>query len=788
MTPLRHLIHPTLVNTGLMAALVVAPLLRSTPSLEAGRLTPPVAPAAQRAALPMDAAFDYSITDLGLWFPYAVNNQRQVVGSGLYGGAPDLANSALLWQNGQVYVVGKFGWPAARFTDINDNGQVSGYAGDGAGNYRSFRWTDASGDRQVNPGELEWLGDLGGGKTTAHSISLSGTVAGTSWNLADANRAVTWNGGPLTALAGNDTAAYAINSSGVVVGSYCPNDPECGDVPPEKAVVWAGGPPSALTLDGHISRAAAINEVGEVTGQYTAFDGDQSRAFLWLPQPAYGLGAGFHVLDFQSFGYPYGGINNAGQVVGNQALWQNGAATPLNDLLPADSGWSLTHATDINDHGDIVGVGYLNGQQRGFLLSPPPRWTLLFYLAADNDLAGSYPALFQQLEAAAGLPGARLLVLWDSNGSGDSAYFEVQYDADLSQYAAYEEGVTRWAQGELNTGSSVTLSDFIQWGVTHSPTEHYALILDDHGSGLGGLAWDDTDDRDFITLPELRLALSTAQDQTSQQLDVLYMAMCLMGMLEDAYQVRGLARYYVASVDLQTTYTNYLSGFDARHSPAQAAQALAGAYAAEMAARTGNRARAYTISVADLAQLDPLVTATNALGAALATEMEVISPTLTTIAALVQRYDNQPPRGHTLADTYIDLHDFAGAVAANLGSEAAIVAQATAVQQAIEAYILYEAHGSVPSKNVDHSRGVSIFFPATASSFYHAGNYDFAVGADWGGGLAARASTADATTWGGFLVHYFQATQPAGPDDPWPPPLVAKDWPVSLLYLPLLRR
>lgn len=51
-------------------------------------------------------------------------------------------------------------------------------------------------------------------------------------------------------------------------------------------------------------------------------------------------------------------------------LWVNGQMTDLNDD-PAviDSGWILTAATAINDYGDIVGTGLLDGQVHGFLLT-----------------------------------------------------------------------------------------------------------------------------------------------------------------------------------------------------------------------------------------------------------------------------------------------------------------------------------------------------------------------------------------------------------------------------------
>jgi probable HAF family extracellular repeat protein len=61
-------------------------------------------------------------------------------------------------------------------------------------------------------------------------------------------------------------------------------------------------------------------------------------------------------------------------------LWQDGTMSDLNDMIPADSGWVLTKATAINDHGEIVGTGIRNGKVHGFLLTaagaggtaPPP--------------------------------------------------------------------------------------------------------------------------------------------------------------------------------------------------------------------------------------------------------------------------------------------------------------------------------------------------------------------------------------------------------------------------------
>ena len=74
-------------------------------------------------------------------------------------------------------------------------------------------------------------------------------------------------------------------------------------------------------------------------------------------------------------------INEYNQVVGSSeklvgttiedhaVLWNvtDGIIVDLNDWAP--DGWVLTSATAINDNGDIVGTGYLNGEPHGFLLT-----------------------------------------------------------------------------------------------------------------------------------------------------------------------------------------------------------------------------------------------------------------------------------------------------------------------------------------------------------------------------------------------------------------------------------
>ncbi|MBD0345012.1 MAG: DUF3466 family protein [Coleofasciculus sp. Co-bin14] len=72
-------------------------------------------------------------------------------------------------------------------------------------------------------------------------------------------------------------------------------------------------------------------------------------------------------------------INNLGKIVGystignsvsRAVLWEKGSIKDLNSLIPSNSGWELNKARSINDKGQIVGSGTINGRTHAFLLTP----------------------------------------------------------------------------------------------------------------------------------------------------------------------------------------------------------------------------------------------------------------------------------------------------------------------------------------------------------------------------------------------------------------------------------
>jgi uncharacterized membrane protein len=119
-----------------------------------------------------------------------------------------------------------------------------------------------------------------------------------------------------------------------------------------------------LALPGELAIPSRINNAGDVVGVSFTGTGDVLHAVLLRRGRLISLGLGAAT-----------SINNRGDVVGGGPdgafLSQKGTRIELNSVLPADSGWRLSTATDTNERGQIVGFGEHNGAFfRAFLLSP----------------------------------------------------------------------------------------------------------------------------------------------------------------------------------------------------------------------------------------------------------------------------------------------------------------------------------------------------------------------------------------------------------------------------------
>ena len=68
----------------------------------------------------------------------------------------------------------------------------------------------------------------------------------------------------------------------------------------------------------------------------------------------------------------------------------DGTIENLNDFIPFSSGWDVRVAYDINNAGQITGLGRLNGEGRAFLLTPI---VCNGFIAGDANCDGAVDAL-----------------------------------------------------------------------------------------------------------------------------------------------------------------------------------------------------------------------------------------------------------------------------------------------------------------------------------------------------------------------------------------------------------
>jgi len=374
------------------------------------------------------------------------------------------------------------------------------------------------------------------------------------------------------------------------------------------------------------------------------------------------------------------------------------------------------------------------------------QWTIALYFNGDNNLEEYLlDTITNTIAAAAGQIVA---------GHSTHANIVALVDGSVAQPDTVLidlTGGTRSSQAdylphEQNMGDGQTLANFLAWVKTRYPARHLLLSIADHGGGWApssentvpgtqpgsrrywmaggsGLSWDESSDFDYLNIGELRQALNQVTRSGSEPLDVLYLDVCLMGMLEVAYELRSQADFFVSSQNIgwaplgeESRYAKLVRELPASATPREVAALLVRLYADSLP----DVRHPYTVSAVDLTQISALRSAVDNLAAALLQETTDAAgaDTLAAVYRSTQKLDYDSDFAlEADKDGFVDLGHFAQ-VASAIYAAPTVAAAAQTVQQLVATAVVSEAHRSgTPwmlddrSWNLDHATGLSIFLP-----------------------------------------------------------------------------
>ncbi len=350
-------------------------------------------------------------------------------------------------------------------------------------------------------------------------------------------------------------------------------------------------------------------------------------------------------------------------------------------------------------------------------------WSVLLYLAGDNNLSSAMIATLQTILEQELWPRVGVLAELDPSGRGRPTQryvFDDRGSEELSDFLAEEAP-------EENTGNPEALVEFTEWALKARGERslYHALILSGHASGITqDYLARDSSPYDALTIPELQTALKEIRDHLGGKLSLLGMDSCFMSMVEVAFAVRKFAEILVGAESF-TPEAGWPYGRILRKAtrvrkrqseaitPERLARLIVRRYVNHYADHDHANGLSVDLAAVRLTCIEDLAEAVGELGRAL---MAAIKH-----RQLGQIYRTQLTVAHWESQTYkfdqfVDLRDltvrilrgFADGATPSSPASKAVVAAARRVQEQIErCVILSGCSGSA----YQHSYGLSIYLP-----------------------------------------------------------------------------
>lgn len=210
---------------------------------------------------------------------------------------------------------------------------------------------------------------------------------------------------------------------------------------------------------------------------------------------------------------------------------------------------------------------------------PGKEWTIMIYCAGDNELAPLIVSQLKLLKDAGRHPDVNVVAYFDPNEKGvPTRLYCLNQRVRFIERSALDSYVPNMEDDDveienLETGTAVklcaalgdpdsvdaldSLSMFLRFCRENYAAKHYILVLMGHGMIVANDAFlPDESPISAITLKDLGKALSGF----NRKLELIAMHSCSMSAVEVAYELRGKAKYMIASEGLA-----FIGGYPYRH-------------------------------------------------------------------------------------------------------------------------------------------------------------------------------------------------------------------------------
>ncbi|MBU1109840.1 MAG: hypothetical protein KKB51_24375 [Candidatus Riflebacteria bacterium] len=214
-------------------------------------------------------------------------------------------------------------------------------------------------------------------------------------------------------------------------------------------------------------------------------------------------------------------------------------------------------------------------------------WTVVVYMVNDDKDTTLENANFKNLGYLKSYdPGENhtLLVQLDGMSTGSSDEQKLNYKGGSRLRIEKGKYIDEGTLGEVNMGSPQTLWDCLKWAQEKYPAEHYALVINSHGSGVftwwgegsvsssepgkvvfnpdrkaGRFVAYDHTDKDALTIFEVAevLKVFSQRYKNGGKFDLVAFDACMPGSVEVLYQLRDSCDFMVGSAE-----TTPITGFN----------------------------------------------------------------------------------------------------------------------------------------------------------------------------------------------------------------------------------